>query len=147
MDNDDKFKDRKARIVKILMESQHMMDNSKYGEFIIQTNEVQFYLVGLVFLRAYKFNEKLLKHLEGLTFGRLIEIFRFCLRTQTESELLEPLKKYNESRNALAHRMFTKGKLTMKECELSLNLGRVILEAMTDIYKKYKISLAQFKTK
>jgi len=43
------------------------------------------------------------------------------------------LESYNSSRNALAHEMYTKKKLTEKECELFIESGEKILTKLKEI--------------
>jgi len=101
--------------------------NSKYGQFIIQTNEVQFYLIFLIILKTVLPGKKLKECLEEYTLGKLIYKFKTFANEPLKLSLIESLKKYNESRNSLAHKMFTREKLTEKECELSIELGEEIL--------------------
>lgn len=107
---------------------------SKYGQFIIQTNEVQLLLVFLILLKALPSRE-LKYYLERSTLGNLINSFRICANS-SELCLIRPLEKYNAARNALAHKMYSKKKLTEKECELSIELGEEILEVLTLVLGK-----------
>jgi hypothetical protein len=109
--------------------------NSKYGQFIIQTNEVQFYLIFLIILKTALPSKKLKEYLEECTLGNLIYKFKTCSNEPFELSLIESLKKYNESRNSLAHKMFTREKLTEKECELSVELGEEILISLKFLSK------------
>lgn len=121
----------KEKFIKLLAErmaeQKRIHENSKYGQLIIQTNEVQFYLTLLVQLRSYAHNKKLRDYLEKLGLGNLINCFRICAKNSAELELADSLNKYKESRDALAHKMFTSQKLTIKECELSIELGEKLI--------------------
>jgi hypothetical protein len=119
-----------------MVESQLAVENSKYGQFIIQTNEVQFYLNLVVLLRTYAPNKKIRDYLERLELGNLIGCFRICTKNPTELALADALNNYKDSRNALAHKMFTNRKLTVKECELSIELGKELLIGLKRIIKE-----------
>lgn len=102
-------------------------ENSKYGKFIIQTNEVQFYLIHIILLRSSVPNKKFWTYLEELTLGSLIGCFHVAAKNQPEVILVNQLEKYNKSRNKLAHKMFTDKKLTEEECESSIQVGEKML--------------------
>ncbi len=131
------------KLIKLLAERmaerQRIHENSKYGQLIIQTNEVQFYLPLLILLRSYAPNKKLREYLERLELGNLINCFRFCVKNPVELALVDVLNKYKDSRNALAHKMFTAQKLTVKECELSIELGN---ELLIELKKMVKVAIA-----
>lgn len=109
-------------------------ENSKYGQFIIQTNEVQLLLILLILQRVNLPDKKLSGFLEAGTLGNLINYFRVCARLN-ELPLIKSLELYNQSRNALAHKMYTKKRLTVKECELSIELGAEIITALSKFKK------------
>lgn len=108
------------------IEEVHIHRNSKYGEFIIQTNEVQLRLSALILLRTTQ-DEKISKYLEGLTLGNLINCFRICAKNPIELAFADCLDLYNRSRNALAHKMYSKKELTETDCETSIKLGEKFL--------------------
>lgn len=120
---------------KQMFENDRVRKNSKYGEFIIQTNEVQKILTILILLRTFKPYKKFKKYLERITLGNLINNFRICVKNSEELLLVKSLELYNESRNALAHKMFTKDELTEKECKLSIELGEEILGGLRDLLR------------
>ena len=125
-------KDPKRELVEILTNRERVHQNSKYGELIIQSNEIQFLLMGLILFRSYRMDKDLKKYLEGLTLGSLINIFRVCAKSSFEVVMFGSLVEYNKSRNALAHKMFTKKKLTKKACESSIELGEKLLEILVE---------------
>lgn len=118
-----------------MVEQERINENSKYGQFIIQTSEVQLYLGLLIFLRSPISNKKLKKYLERLQMGNLIGCFRICVKNPFESSLVDSLENYKDSRNTLAHKMFSDQKLTPKECKLSIELGDALLEALKKLLK------------
>lgn len=132
------IEENKKKIIERLILNQRKNENSKYGEFIIQTNKVQFYLVLLILTKAIRPNKKLKNNLERLELGHLIGYFRVCAKSSDEVALIQSLEKYKDSRNALAHRMFIKDKkLTIRECELSIQLGEEILKVITQCLEQY----------
>lgn len=134
----------KEKFIKLMVERNRIQENSKYGQFIIQTNEVQFYLTYIIFSRVLVPTKIFIKYLQGLTLGSLINYFRMCLRNSFELGLADSLGEYNKDRNTLAHKMFSNKKLTPKECELSIVLGDKLLKALiklfTDEVKKSKFA-------
>lgn len=121
--------------VKGKIEQIRIYRNSKYGQFIIQTNEVQFYLTQLILLRTVLCSKKLRKYLEESTFGSLINCFRVCVKNSSELSLSDDMESYNKSRNALAHKMYTKKKLTEADCESSIKLGEKIIAELKFLLK------------
>lgn len=128
--------DPAKELVEILVNKERMEQNSKYGEFIVQTNEIQFYLVLLVLYRAPWVGKNFKKLLERSTFDNLINYFTLTAQTRVERSLTITLKNYKDSRNALAHKIFTNEKLTVKECENSIELGHELLRTMKNIMVK-----------
>ena len=127
--------ERKKQRIQFFKNDQLRHENFKYGELIIQTNKVQWYLTYIIFLRASRPTKKLEKYLERLELGSLIECFSICIKTPLESELSGSLQLYKKGRNALAHQMFTNKKLTIKECELSIELGNLILGELEKVFE------------
>lgn len=138
---DEEYANNKQKIIETMISQQRIVRNSKYGEFIIQSNEVQFYLVFFIKLTATKINKKLSKDVEGSTLGTLINYFQLCIKTEDEKLLIGGLLKYNESRNSLAHKMFTDKMLTERECNVSIELGDTLLTILKELIaqkvKKY----------
>lgn len=120
-------------LVKRIIKGREIKINSIYGKFIIQTNEVQFYLGLLILLRTLSPDKKLKKYLEGITFGHLIDCFRICAKDHFELSLIISLNEYKKSRDALAHKMYTNKKLTENECKLSIELGEEILAELKSL--------------
>jgi len=119
----------KHKIVKRLAKDRDLKTNSKYGRFIVQTNEVQLLLGLQILSRSPNPNDELKRNLERLTLGSLINTFRICAyATPDEERILNLLVKYNEARNALAHKMFTDKKLTPRECESIIKKGAQIIQ-------------------
>lgn len=113
-------------------------ESQKYGEFIKQTNEVQ-YLLALVILRQSTFVDDdyvdWLSEKAGL--GTLINLYRASAKHSVSSfALFKQLKQYKKDRDRLAHKMFTPKKLTPTECETSIHLGDKILKTL---YRSAKI--------
>jgi len=120
----------RRKLIDELVKKQKELNNSKYGELIIQANEVQWYLTNLVWARASCPTKKFKKYLERLELGSLIECFNICVKIPKEKELLEALKDYKKSRNTLAHKMFTSEKLTVKDCRESIEVGNLIIKIL-----------------
>ena len=125
----------KELLVKRMIEQTRILRHSKYGQFIIQTNEVQFYLISLIFLRTILPSKKLKQYLERLTLGNLINCFRICVKNSVEASLVDGLEIYNNKRNALAHKMYTNKKLTETDCKLSIKLGEKLLTKLKSLIK------------
>jgi len=127
------------RIKKLLAErwdkQTRILRDSKYGQFIIQTNEVQVYLYCLILLRAPFIRKEFVNRLERITLGNLINYFRICVKNSVEASLVDDLEIYNNKRNALAHKMYTNKKLTEKDCESSIKLGEKLLTELRKIIK------------
>ncbi len=133
-------KDYTKNIIKKILsreaEQRLIYENSRYGKFIIQTNEVQFYLVWLIVMRSFPANDGLIKNLEELTLGQLVGYFRVKIKGIDELKLENSLKTYNGKRIALAHKMFTDKKLIPKECESSIDLGEKLIEELKELIEK-----------
>ncbi|MFA6077326.1 MAG: hypothetical protein WC735_04620 [Candidatus Paceibacterota bacterium] len=120
----------KKEVVRRMVERTIEKENSKYGKFIIQTNEVQLCLVSLIHLRSFYPVESLEEQLERLELGNLITCFRICVKNIPELALVDSLKSYKDKRNKLAHKMFTDKKLTTKECESAIELGNKLIDEL-----------------
>ena len=91
-------------------------ENQKFGEFIIQANKIQAYLSTLVILRSSYADKEYMDYIERIQFGPLIALFCACAKRETGEVVLIPeLRKYQEKRNKLAHKIFTAKKLTQEE--------------------------------
>lgn len=90
---------------------------------------MQLYLIFWILCRAPRVGKKLEKQLlEEYTFGNLINYATPMAHTWTEISLVNALIEYKNSRNKLAHKMFTDDELTVGECAMSIKLGHEILE-------------------
>ena len=127
------LEENKAELVRLMVKEMAVRANSKYGKFIIQSNEVQRTLTLLVAYRSYNPTKKIKEKLERLELGSLIECFRVSLKNQPELVLYGSLKKYQDARNALAHKMYTKDRLTVQECEKAISLGDAIIRHIQEI--------------
>lgn len=131
------MKKRKLEFSKILTEQIYSNLHSKYGKFVIQTNYVQSLLVFLVFFRSPIRSKTFKKNLSSLTLGNLISHFRVCAKNiPLEVSILSSLDTYNNSRNALAHKMMTDKALTERECELSIELGAKLTLVLEGLFKR-----------
>ncbi len=122
--------ERDKYIEQVLAQKRIELD-SKYGKFIIQTNEVQSYLVALIKLRTFSQDKKFHSDLERIQLGPLVGYFTVLARSELELEILEKLKRYKDYRDALAHKMFTDKKLTPEECDEALSIGEELIEFFT----------------
>src|SRR5436190_11670671 len=109
---------------------------SKYGEFIIQTNEVHYYLSALVMLRTFNPDNNFQENLERSQFGNLVGYFTICIKSGEELEVLSSLKQYKTYRDALAHKMFTNNKLKPDDCGEAIKLGEELITFLKEQIKK-----------
>ena len=134
MVNSDKIK---KEFIEELVQNQANLENQKYGEFIKQTGEVQLFLA-LAVLQYSSFPDKgYIDHLfDRAELGTLIGLFQACAKKQPASYLLVlSLKRYNEHRRRLAHKMFSSKKLTPVECEAAIIEGKHILTMLRKLAK------------
>lgn len=120
-------RERKKYIEQVLKENQ-IRDNATYGEFILQTNKVQYYLVKLIFLRSFDPSKTFEKYLERSQLGQLISYLNICAQTELDMDLVSKITGYKDKRDALAHKMFTSKKLTIIECKQAISQGDAIIE-------------------
>ncbi len=132
------IEENKQKYIELISKHRKVEINSKYGELIIQTNEVQMLLMWVIFLRLKYPSESIYNDLEGKTLGNLIWQFQLFIKSKSEIGLLKNLTEYRDSRNALAHKMFTKSRLNENECNLSIELGNLIIEDL-ELLKKEEI--------
>lgn len=119
------------KLVQSMVAAKKRAENQKFGEFIIQTNKIQFYLSQLVILRSSYADKEYMDYIERIQFGPLIALFCACAKRETGETILIPeLRKYQEKRNRLAHKMFTAKKLTKEECEKTIIEGEKILKGI-----------------
>jgi hypothetical protein len=135
MNNAEKLK---RKIAESMVRGQKYRANAKYGEFVVQSNEVQYMLALVVLLRSSftdKDYENWLYEKAGL--GTLISQFKACAhRTPSMYQLLLQLKDYKKFRDRLAHKMFSsKTKLTLVECEKAIALGEKIIPKLYRLAK------------
>ena len=64
--------ERKKQRIQFFKNDQLRHENFKYGELIIQTNKVQWYLTYIIFLRASRPTKKLEKYLELPTTKKML---------------------------------------------------------------------------
>lgn len=131
----EKIQKIKSTMAQRMIEHNRIIENSKYGKFIIQTNEVQLLLILLIWLKTNSPRKELKEYLEKSTLGNLIYSFNICAKNSGELSLINSLESYSASRNALAHKMYSKKKLTLKDCELAINLGEEILKKINTLLK------------
>lgn len=132
----------RQKYIESILEENQIRDNSKYGQFILQANEVQYYLTKLIFLRSFDLSKKFEKYLERLQFGHLISYLSLCAQSEQDMNLVIKLNSYKDKRDALAHKMFTSKKLTVIECEQGIRLGDTIIQYLVETLKnKQKIMI------
>jgi len=137
--------DKRREIAGKMINIRRNLENQKYGEFIIQTNKVQLYLILLIRLRSLDKSNVFGKHLEKLQFGQIITCFNICAKDLSEIKMVKSLKVYKGARNDLAHKMFTSEKLTIKECVMAINLGDELLKHLIVAIKLEFKNVAQEK--
>lgn len=128
----------KRKLALSLAHGKAKIENATHGEFIKQTNEVQFILAYVVLTRPSFVDEDYRNWLvEKAGLGTLINLFRACIRRTPSMYLLFlQLQKYKKDRDRLAHKMFSPKKLTPAESERALSIGEEILKRL---YKLAKI--------
>ena len=134
---------RKREFVRLVMQQQIAAKNAAYGQFIIQTNEVQYKLAFIVFIYS-SFPEK--SHMDYLfgktTFGPLIGLFQSCAPKNPEMyQLLRNLKEYKKLRDQLAHRMYSSERLTHPGCKAAITIGKRILRLMDKTIESFRAQL------
>ena len=132
----------RKKFVEEVFKQNEIKENSKYGKFILQTNEVQFYLVKFIFLRSFNLTGNFEKELERLQLGALISYLNVCAQSDYDLNLIADLKNYKDKRDALAHKMFSAQKLTISECDNGIKIGDKIIQYLVDNLKskqKYMI--------
>ncbi|MEK7567623.1 MAG: hypothetical protein AAB513_01735 [Patescibacteria group bacterium] len=125
----------RKKFVEEVFKQNEIKENSKYGRFILQTNEVQFYLVKLIFLRSFNPTGNFEKELERLQLGALISYLNVCAQNDSDLNLITDLKSYKDKRDALAHKMFSAQKLTINECENGIKIGDKIIQYLVESLK------------
>ena len=128
----------KRRMAESMVRGRKNMENAKYGEFVIQTNEVQYFLALAVLMRSsFVDNEYKNWLFDRAELGTLIGLFRVCARlTPSMYALFMQLQQYKKDRNRLAHKMFlSKTRLTPAECEKAIALGQEILKKLYALAK------------
>lgn len=120
------IKHLKKLFVKRFLKKKRILQNSKYGQLVIQANEIQLWLTLLFTLRATTHTKKFFEYLQQLQFGSIINGFKICSNSD-EKSLANDLKSYSKNRNKLAHKMYTEKRLTETECESSIKLGEKLL--------------------
>lgn len=128
------LEEKKKELARKMVNAKKNFENQKYGEFIIQTNWIQFYLSNLILLRSGILNKDYKDYVEGSTFGKLINLFCACGKKE-EGILMPKLKEYQEKRNKLAHKMHTLKKLTINDCEQAIEEGKKLEKVLDSLLK------------
>jgi hypothetical protein len=128
----------KDELINIFNSQRLTYDDAKYGEFLIQANKLKWYLALVIIMKISRTTNEIKRHLERMTLGNLIVLFDEYARTPGEIELLGSLKIYKDSRDFLAQKMFTTDKINVKECEIALQLGSLIIFSLENILKPLK---------
>ncbi|MDD3607736.1 MAG: hypothetical protein PHQ20_02980 [Candidatus Moranbacteria bacterium] len=139
------MEDIKQKLAKSIIAGRKREENKKFGEFIVQSNEIQFYLSNLLLFRSSYPDKKYREDIERVQFGSLINLFCACAKRETgEAVLIPKLREYIKQRNKLAHKMYTVNKLTKKDCEIALSEGEKILKGLNILMDK---EIDRFKNK
>ncbi len=126
------------KLIETLVQQERLRENSKYGELILQTNEVQFYVSTVVILKCSLPDKSYEDYLyEGAELGTLINLFNASSRDIENSyNIICKLREYNRQRNRLAHKMNSNRRLTFDECKKTIADGEEILKDLKGILKK-----------
>ncbi|MFA6339227.1 MAG: hypothetical protein WCW87_04215 [Candidatus Paceibacterota bacterium] len=128
------------RMIEQIDERNEILEKTNYGKLIIQSNNVQYYLSRLIFLRSFNSSKKFEEKLNDLSLGPLIGYLNVCAQTKQDLDLIIRLKNYKDKRDALAHRMLTDEKLTPEDCKKALETGKEIIKYLIESLKqKYMI--------
>lgn len=131
------MEDIKRKLAKSIIAGRKGEENKKFGEFIIQSNEIQFYLSNLLLFRSSYPDKKYRENIERAQFGNLIDLFCACAKAKTYEFILIPkLRMYISKRNRLAHKMYTADKLTKEDCEVAIKEGEKILKGLNILMDK-----------
>lgn len=128
------LEEKKKELARKMVNARKNFENQKYGEFIIQTNWIQFYLINLIIFRSGVLDKHYKNSIEGMMLGQLINLFCAC-GNKEEGILIPKLREYQEKRNKLAHKMHTLKKLTINECEQAIEEGRKLEKALDSLLK------------
>ncbi len=117
------------KLIEKYAEQQVIHENSKYGELIIQTNDVQFHLSTIVIMKSGFPDDDFQDYIyNSAELGTLINLFNACSKDLLVTEHLVPkLRQYNKRRNQLAHKMKSNKRLTLMECGKTIKEGDEIL--------------------
>lgn len=130
---DKKFEEFKHDFIQKVIQRKKDHENSRYGKLIVQSNELQFFLTVLIRIKTKYSDKTFVEWLETATLGNVINSFVVCADSEDMASLIPSLREYNSSRNALAHKMYSKKRLTLKECEISIELGDIILKLVKEL--------------
>ena len=124
----------KKELVLRMVKNQQAFQNQKFGEFIIQSNNIQFYLSNLIILRASFPDKEFADKIESGTLGQIINLFCACAQRESgEAYLIPELRKHSKIRNRFAHKIHTPANLTKDELQKAVELGNKILKALIEI--------------
>lgn len=127
-DLNEKFKEE---WIKVQLRNQRALENQKFGEFILQANNIQFYLSKLVILRSSFPDKEYLDKIESGTLGQIINLFCACAKKDTGEYVLIPkLRSHNKIRNKFAHKVLITTMPTNEELKRSITLGNEILKEL-----------------
>lgn len=121
-----------------LVEMAKTDEHKKYGKLILQTNEVHWYLGMIIVVRSGAPDDDYQDYVyTGAELGMLINLFNASSKgLLVAGHLISELKKYNRQRNRLAHKMFSTKKLTLTECEKTIQEGEKIVEMLKVVLKE-----------
>ena len=127
----------KRKIAESMARGRIGLENQKYGELVIQTNKVQFFLTLVVIQKSSLPDKAYMDNLfERAELGNIISLFQASAhRTVASYKLLVALKKYNDIRRRLAHKMYSSKRLTLAECNPAILEGERILKTLERMAK------------
>ncbi len=120
-------------MAKKMLGAQKGNENKKYGELILQTNEVQSRLAAAIILNSSCPDKKYSERIIGMTMGSLITLAQACILLSIRDLAL--LKEYKKDRDKLAHKMYTSNKLYPSDCIKVLSRGEEILALLEKVIK------------
>lgn len=134
---EDSYEKIKEKLIQAMVRNQQAKESQKFGEFIIQSNNIQFYLSNLVILRSSYPDKEYIEKIESGTLGQIINLFCACAKKETGEFILIPkLRKYNKIRNKFAHKIHSPAKLTKDELQNAVSIGNDILKFLILITDK-----------
>jgi hypothetical protein len=131
---DDEYGKFRKEFIQVMVRNKRAMESQKFGDFIIQSNNIQSYLSNLVILRSSYPDKEYMDKIESGTLGQIINLFCACAKKETGEMILIPkLRKYCKIRNKFAHKIHAHEQFTKDELQNAVLLGKEVLKSLISI--------------